>query len=108
MLTNLFLLLLFYVKLSKLRLGEQITEMRSKEKNILHATKVLHESTIKKQKKIASTEGLILNKPLIPADLIQTMLAVLHILQRITMSLWVALMQAVQSLDETRFASKNI
>ena len=48
-----------------------------------------------------------MHKHLIPADPTHVMLAVLHIMLGITMSLWVKLMTAVQSVDKDTFMSKK-
>ena len=89
-----------------LRTGAVCSEARSKHKNQNHAEIVSREKTIKARKK-ATIEGSILHEPLIPAEPSSTMPAVLHILLGITMSLWVALISAVQSVDKETFASKQ-
>ena len=53
------------------------------------------------------TEGSMFHEPLIPADPSWIMIAVLCILLGITMSLWVLLIDAVQSVDQDMFVSKH-
>ena len=71
-----------------------------------HAAVVEVETSIKKKKKKVSGEGSIIHSPLIPADPLRIMLAVLHILLGIKMSLWVLLIDSIQSVDRKTYVSK--
>ena len=69
--------------------------------------KFKRKKNIKKKKKKAVTEGSMIHEPLIPADPSQIMIAIIHILLGITISLWVLLIETVQSVDQYMFVSKH-